>query len=58
MGVVYKAEDHRARALHRAEGRREPTPPAEARVMAALEHPGILPVHDAGTLPDGRVTMR
>jgi serine/threonine protein kinase len=27
----------------------------EARVLAKLEHPGIVPVHDAGTLPDGRV---
>jgi eukaryotic-like serine/threonine-protein kinase len=27
----------------------------EARVLARLEHPGIVPVHDAGTLPDGRV---
>jgi serine/threonine protein kinase len=27
----------------------------EARVMARLEHPGIVPVHDAGTLPDGRI---
>jgi len=27
----------------------------EARVLAQLEHPGIVPVHDAGTLPDGRV---
>jgi serine/threonine protein kinase len=27
----------------------------EARVMARLEHPGIVPVHDAGQLPDGRV---
>jgi serine/threonine protein kinase len=26
----------------------------EARVIARLEHPGIVPVHDAGTLPDGR----
>jgi serine/threonine protein kinase len=26
----------------------------EARVMARLEHPGIVPVHDAGQLPDGR----
>ena len=26
----------------------------EARVLARLEHPGIVPVHDAGTLPDGR----
>ncbi len=28
---------------------------AEARVTAQLEHPGIVPVHDVGTLPDGRV---
>ena len=26
----------------------------EARVIARLEHPGIVPVHDAGTLTDGR----
>ena len=27
----------------------------EAVVLAKLEHPGIVPIHDAGTLPDGRV---
>jgi len=27
----------------------------EARVLAQLEHPGIVPVHDAGTLPDGHI---
>jgi eukaryotic-like serine/threonine-protein kinase len=27
----------------------------EARIIAQLEHPGIVPVHDVGTLPDGRV---
>jgi eukaryotic-like serine/threonine-protein kinase len=27
----------------------------EAHVLAQLEHPGIVPVHDAGVLPDGRV---
>ena len=27
----------------------------EARIIAGLEHPGIVPVHDVGTLPDGRV---
>jgi serine/threonine protein kinase len=27
----------------------------EARIVARLEHPGIVPVHDVGTLPDGRV---
>jgi serine/threonine protein kinase len=28
---------------------------AEARTLAHLEHPGIVPVHDVGQLPDGRV---
>lgn len=27
---------------------------AEARVGAALQHPGIIPVYDSGVLPDGR----
>jgi serine/threonine-protein kinase len=27
----------------------------EARILAALEHPGIVPVHDVGVLPDGRL---
>ncbi len=27
---------------------------AEAQLIATLEHPGIVPVHDAGSLPDGR----
>jgi serine/threonine protein kinase len=27
----------------------------EAQILARLEHPGIVPVHDAGTLSDGRV---
>lgn len=28
---------------------------AESRVLARLEHPGIVPVHDVGVLADGRV---
>lgn len=27
----------------------------EARIVALLEHPGIVPIHDVGTLADGRV---
>jgi serine/threonine protein kinase len=27
----------------------------EARIIARLEHPGIVPVHDVGALPDGRI---
>jgi len=27
----------------------------EARLLARLEHPNLVPVHDVGTLPDGRV---
>jgi serine/threonine-protein kinase len=28
---------------------------AEAKIMSALEHPGVVPVYDLGALPDGRV---
>ncbi len=53
MGAVYKAEDSvlgRMIALKILDEEND-----EARIMAALEHPGIVPVHDAGRLPDGRV---
>jgi serine/threonine protein kinase len=52
MGTVYKAGDTvlgRMIALKILDEEND-----EARIMAALEHPGIVPVHDAGRLPDGR----
>ncbi|MBL8983585.1 MAG: serine/threonine protein kinase [Gemmatimonadetes bacterium] len=60
MGVVYQVRDrvlHREAALKvmhdalpdRARERLE----REANVLAMLEHPGLVPVHDLGTLPDG-----
>jgi serine/threonine protein kinase len=63
MGVVYAAEDER---LQRRVALKVLDVPGtdgdlpnrlirEARVLAQLEHPGIVPVHDVGTLPDGRV---
>jgi serine/threonine protein kinase len=53
IGIVYEVRDrelerHVAMKVMDAEWR------GEARVIAALEHPGIVPVHDAGVLPDGR----
>jgi serine/threonine protein kinase len=52
MGIVYEARDRelaRNVAIKVVAGRNE-----EAQLTATLEHPGIVPVHDAGTLPDGR----
>jgi serine/threonine protein kinase len=63
MGVVYEAEDvelgRRVAVKVLATELSSPDAAermrAEARVIAQLEHPGIVPLHDAGTLPDGRV---
>jgi len=63
MGSVHLARD---KALERdvalkvldlddAEGRLAARLADEARTLARLEHPGIVPVHDVGRLPDGRV---
>ncbi|MBV9492934.1 MAG: serine/threonine protein kinase [Acidobacteria bacterium] len=53
MGVVYRAEDT---ALRRTVAIKViDADESEARVLAKLEHPGIVPVHDVGLLPDGRV---
>jgi serine/threonine-protein kinase len=47
--VALKVENDAGNSLELAERLRE-----EARVIARLEHPGIVPVHDVGELPDGR----
>jgi serine/threonine-protein kinase len=63
MGVVYAAEDEQLQRrvalkvleVPGAEGELASRLMREARVLARLEHPGIVPVHDVGTLVDGRV---
>jgi serine/threonine protein kinase len=63
MGVVYAAEDERLERRVALKVLDVPGADAdlanrlirEARVLALLEHPGIVPVHDVGTLADGRV---
>jgi tRNA A-37 threonylcarbamoyl transferase component Bud32 len=53
MGVVYAARD---RVLDRRVALKvlDFTPAGEAKLMAGLEHPAIVPVYEAGTLADGR----
>lgn len=63
MGVVYAAEDENLRRrvalkvldMPGTDGDLANRLIREARVLASLEHPGIVPVHDVGTLADGRV---
>jgi eukaryotic-like serine/threonine-protein kinase len=63
MGVVYAAEDEKLERrvalkvldVPGTEGDFANRLIREARVLARLEHPGIVPVHDVGTLADGRV---
>ena len=63
MGVVYEAEDtelHRRVAIkvlasELASAEAVERMRAEARTIARLEHPGIVPLHDLGILPDGRL---
>src|SRR5882762_309202 len=63
MGVVYAAEDENLQRrvalkvldVPGTDGDLASRLTREARVLAALEHPGIVPVHDVGTLADGRV---
>lgn len=63
MGIVYRAHDRllnrtvavkvmRGRFSGRADLMRRFL--AEARISGRLQHPGIVPVYEVGTLPDGR----
>ena len=62
MGTVYAAFDRRLEREVAIKVSNAPAPSSElearlrqeARVLAHLEHPGIVPVHDAGALEDGR----
>lgn len=53
MGTVYSA---RHRELNRRVALKVLDVPltGEARLIARLEHPGVVPVYEAGSLPDGR----
>ena len=63
MGSVYLAEDTQLRRTIAIKILDIPDPEKklarrmlqEAHVIAALEHPSIVPIHDVGTLPDDRV---
>ena len=63
MGTVYLAEDHELDRLVAIKVLNTPDATEdlrnrmirEAQIIARLEHPGIVPVHDVGVLPDGHV---
>lgn len=63
MGVVYRAHDQvldrevALKILHQPDpsGGLTERLSREARILARLEHPGIVPVYDLGRLPDGRL---
>ena len=62
MGTVYRAVDRElgrevAIKVPNGEGdsATERRLQAESRILARLEHPGIIPIHDAGRLADGRL---
>ena len=62
MGTVYVARDQvldrdvavKVLAVADQQGLRAARLRREAHILARLDHPGIVPVHDAGTLEDGR----
>jgi serine/threonine protein kinase len=63
MGVVYEAQDTALRrpvaikvlASEMSSARSAERMRREAQIIAGLEHPAIVPVHDVGELPDGRI---
>jgi eukaryotic-like serine/threonine-protein kinase len=63
MGVVFVGRDRelarevaiKVLSLDASAGDAAARMEREARILARLEHPGIVPVHDVGRLPDGRV---
>ena len=63
MGTVYVGRDTqldrrvalKVLNIFDGEGREASRMAKEARILARLEHPGIVPVHDLGVLPDGRI---
>jgi eukaryotic-like serine/threonine-protein kinase len=62
MGTVYRALDRelgREVAIKIPNGTGESASErrlhSEARILASLEHPGIVPIHDSGRLADGRM---
>jgi serine/threonine protein kinase len=63
MGLVLRARDERLDREVALKVLRTADAPAalaqrlgrEAKILARLEHPGIVPVHDSGSLPDGRI---
>ncbi len=62
MGTVYRVKDRELEREVAIKLLSDPQPRSEeiarmrreARILARLEHPGIVPIHDVGTLPDGR----
>lgn len=63
MGVVYRARQHGLRRSlavkvlldkHRGRAELKSRFLAEAQIMAGLQHPGIAPIHEIGSLADGR----
>ena len=63
MGSVYLAHDRELDRDVALKVLRDPAPSVEererilreARILASLEHPGIVPIHDVGTLADGQL---